>query len=415
MKSYTEALALIEASVAPLPAESRALPDLAGATTARTVRSRMDVPPFANAAMDGFALRSADIAAAGEERPAQLEVTGIVAAGDPPGAAPPAGTAVEIMTGAPMPADCDAVIPIERVETDTDQDGRVLRVRITEALRPGRNVRMAGEDFERDDRVLARSRLIEPHHVMALAATGSDRVECHAAPRIAVITTGSELAERGAPADSGMIRNANGPYLESFVAHIGAVQSRRVNVADRPAELVAAIESSREAADVILTTGGVSAGRYDLIPDAIERAGGEVIFHKLAIRPGKPLLFARLADGTLMFGLPGNPIAAAVGLRFFVVPALRRLQGLPPERFQAAVSQDRIHKRAGLSFFGKARADVDADARLRVHLLHGQESFKIQPLTESNCWVIVPDGPEVIEPDDLVQVAPLYPTSFLQD
>jgi len=415
MKSYTEALTLIDASVAPLQTASHDLPHLAGATTVETVRSRLDVPAFANAAMDGFALRAADTAAAGDENPTQLEVAGIVAAGDRPGAAPPPGNAVEIMTGAPMPAGCDAVVPIERVETDTDDAGRVLHVRITEALQPGRNVRMAGEDFRLDDTVLDRGRLIEPHHVMALAATGSDRIECHAAPRIAVITTGSELAEHGAPANSGMIRNSNGPYLESFVAHIGAVQTRRVNVADRPEEIDAAIESSRDAADVILTTGGVSAGRYDLIPDAIERAGGEVIFHKLAIRPGKPLLFARLADGTLMFGLPGNPIAAAVGLRFFVMPALRLLQDLPPERFHAAVSEDRIHKRAALCFFGKARAGVDEDGRLRVKLLPGQESFKIRPLTESNCWVIVPEGPEVIEPGDLVQVAPLYPTGFLQD
>ncbi|MFQ5636360.1 MAG: gephyrin-like molybdotransferase Glp [Gammaproteobacteria bacterium] len=415
MKSYVDALASTCATVEPLRAESRDLARVCGTTTAADVASRLDVPAFANAAMDGFALRATDTSGAGADNPVQLEVTGITAAGDRPGAAPPPAGAVEIMTGAPMPAECDAVVPIECVTTDSDAAGRILRVRIAESLEPGRNVRTAGEDFRRGDRVLARGRRIEPHDVMALAATGSDRIDCHAAPRIAVITTGSELAEYGAPDDPGMIRNSNGPYLESIIGHIGAVLTERVNAADRPEDLDAAIASARNSADVILTTGGVSAGRYDLIPDAVERAGGTVMFHKVAIRPGKPLLFARLADGTLMFGLPGNPIAAAVGLRFFVVPALRRLQGLQPERYHAAVSEDRIHKRAALRFFGKAYAEVDTDGRLRVHLLHGQESFRIQPLTESNCWVIVPEGPEIVSSGDLVRVAPLYPTGFLQN
>jgi len=415
MISFADALALIDATVRPLRAESRELARATRTSTATNIESAADVPPFANAAMDGFALRAADTIGARPDAPAHLDIIGIVAAGDPPGIAPPPGAAAEIMTGAPIPTGCDAVIQIERVETEQDGTGCSLRITVSEAVSAGNNVRAAGEDFVRGQPVLDAGTLIEPHDVMALAATGSDRIDCRGVPRIAVITTGSELSEHVTPDDTGTIRDSNGPYLESFIEHIGASVSRRLRVGDRPNELRAAIETCREAADVILTTGGVSAGRYDLIPDAITRAGGEIVFHKVAIRPGKPVLFARLAGGKLMFGLPGNPIAAAVGLRFFVMPALRRLQGLRPERFHAAVSADRIHKRAGLSFFGKARASVDADGRLRVHLLPGQESFKIQPLTESNCWAIVPEGPEVVEPGDLVRIAPLYPTGFLQD
>jgi molybdopterin molybdotransferase len=212
-----------------------------------------------------------------------------------------------------------------------------------------------------------------------------------------------------------MIRDANGPYLQAFIESIGATQTTRMNVADRSEDLEAALESASHDADVILTTGGVSAGRYDLIPDAIERLGGRIVFHKVAIRPGKPLLFARLPNKTLLFGLPGNPIAAAVGLRFFVVRSLHRLQGLPPENFHAAVSDERIRKRSALCFFGKASARADDDGRLRVTLLPGQESFKIKPLTQANCWAVVPEGPEVVEPGDVIRIAPLYPTGFLQD
>ncbi len=414
MISYPDALALIDATVTPLEPESRALARLRGAATAAAVTSRLDVPAFANAAMDGFALRASDTRDAGPDHPLVLDVVGVLAAGDRPGEPRPAGAAIEIMTGAPMPEDCDAVIPIERVTTDTDGAGGVTRIRVTEAVEPGRNVRDAGEDFRVAQAVLADGRLIEPHGIMALAATGTDQATCRPPPRIAVVTTGSELADTGTPTSVGMIRNSNGPYLDAFIEHIGATRTGHLHAPDRPADLDGAIEQGRADADVLLTTGGVSAGRYDLIPDAIVRAGGEIVFHKVAIRPGKPLLFGRLADGTLMFGLPGNPIAAAVGLRFFVVPALRRLQGLPPEQSHAAVTEERIRKRAQLCFFGKARARVDDEGRVHVRLLPGQESFKIRPLTGSNCWAIVPEGSAVVEPGELIRVAPLYPTSFLQ-
>ena len=159
---------------------------------------------------------------------------------------------------------------------------------------------------------------------------------------------------------------------------------------------------------------GTSAGRFDMVPDTITELGGEILFHKVAIRPGKPILFARLPGDTLLFGLPGNPIAVAVGMRFFVVPALRQLQGLAPEELHRARSQGRIRKREELRFFGKARARVNDDARLEVQLLPGQESFKIASLMLANCWAIVPEGRDTVAPGELIDVAPLYPTGFLQ-
>jgi len=415
MISYADALNLIDANVEPLGATPLSLDQIGNAANADPVTSKLDVPAFANAAMDGFALRAADTSDATAEAPLHLPVTGIVAAGDAPADAPPRGAAIEIMTGAPLPRDCDSVIPIERVETETDAANGIVAIGIREPLETGRNVRSAGEDFRAGQIVLEGGQPAEPHDVMALAATGNDRIVARTMPRIAIITTGSELADAGAPADPGMIRDANGPYLQAFIESIGATQTTRINVADRSEDLEAALESASHDADVILTTGGVSAGRYDLIPDAIERLGGRIVFHKVAIRPGKPLLFARLPNKTLLFGLPGNPIAAAVGLRFFVVRSLRRLQGLPPENFHAAVSDERIRKRSSLCFFGKASARADADGRLRVTLLPGQESFKIKPLTKANCWAVVPEGPEVVESGDVIRIAPLYPTGFLQD
>ncbi|MGI9343379.1 MAG: molybdopterin molybdotransferase MoeA [Gammaproteobacteria bacterium] len=414
MISYAEALSLIDATVTPSPPESRSLAGLLGAATVGPIASRLDVPPFANAAMDGFALRAADTADASAERAATFDVAGVVAAGDSPPAAPSSNACMEIMTGAPMPAECDTVIPIERVATETDANGRILRIRIEESSRPGRNVRASGEDFTAGSAATDHACLLEPHSLMALAATGNDIVDVRAAQRVAIITTGSELTAADAPDRPGTIRDSNGPYLEAAIARVGAVLTRRANAADQPEQLDAAFAAAADDADIVLTTGGVSAGRFDLVPDAIVRAGGEIVFHKVAIRPGKPLLFARLPGGKLVFGLPGNPIAAAVGLRFFALRALRRRLGLPPECFHAAVSDDEVRKRADLYFFGKAQAHVDDGGTIHTRLLPGQESFKIKPLASANCWAVVPDGRDAIARGDLIQVAPLYPSSFLQ-
>lgn len=411
MITCTEALALIDGAVGPAAAAALPLRELIGAATSEALSSNLPVPGFANAAMDGFALRADETAAAAVDAPLTLAVAGIVAAGDPPPDGPPPGASIEIMTGAPMPAGCDTVVPIERVVTQGDP---ITSIRLDAPVAPGQHVRLAGEDFVIGQPVLGSGCLIEPHGVMALAATGIDEVHGRAAPRIAIVTTGSELTDHGTPMQEGMIRDANGPYLEAFIAQTGARLTTRRNVPDEVPALDAALRELAGSADLVLTTGGVSAGRYDLIPDAIKRTGGEVIFHQVAIRPGKPLLFARLGDGTPLFGLPGNPIAVAVGLRFFVVPALRRLQGLAPEQFHTAVSDAEIRKRPDLRFFGKASAAIDADGRLRTRLLPGQESFKIHPLAAANCWAIVPEGREHVAKGELIQVAPLYPTGFLQ-
>jgi molybdopterin molybdotransferase len=222
------------------------------------------------------------------------------------------------------------------------------------------------------------------------------------------------LTAAGIPTQEGLIRDANGPYLATFLQHIGATLSSHQNVPDSNVELEKAIIQNSDAADIVLTTGGVSAGRFDQVPQTVVECGGEVLFHKVGIKPGKPILFARLKNGSLLFGLPGNPVAVAVGLRFFVLPAIRMLQGLAPEKLHSALNMAPIHKRPNLRFFAKARATVNDDGQIEVTVLPGQESFRIGPLLESNCWAIAPEGTECVAAGDPIQIAPLYPTPFLQ-
>jgi molybdopterin molybdotransferase len=206
---------------------------------------------------------------------------------------------------------------------------------------------------------------------------------------------------------SGEIRNSNGPYLSAAIAAAGAELLRYAVLPDEPTPLRQSIGEAVDAgAQVILSTGAVSMGRYDFVPDALRQLGATIHFHKVAIRPGKPLLFATLPNGALYFGLPGNPASSAVGLRFFVEPALRALLGLPPERPLRLPLLGEFRKRPPLRFHLKGHAALDADGRLRARVLPGQESFKIAPLAHSNCWIVVEADTQEIAEGALVDVYP---------
>jgi molybdopterin molybdotransferase len=413
MTSYDEALEKILSRVKPAPAVTLPVGEALGAGTATAVSSRLDVPDFDNAAMDGVAVRAADIEAASAASPVELAITGVVPAGYKTDRSLGQGEAMEIMTGAPMPPGADTVVPIERLEYSTTPDGeRIARVQF--AAECGRNVRRAGEDFRRAEELLRAGADLGPEAVMNLAAAGVDEILATTPPAVAVITTGSELASAGTPSGTGQIRDSNGPYLAAGLPLMGGRLVQRTTAGDTTEAITDAIGKAPGDARVLLTTGGVSAGRYDCVPAAVNAVGGEILFHKVAIRPGKPILFAALPDDRWLFGLPGNPVAVAVGLRFFVAPALRALRGLAPEQRLPAISTTDIRKRPGLRFFGKAVASVSAAGQLQVELLPGQESFRVRPLIDANCRAIVDEARERVAPGELIEVAPLHPTCFLQ-
>ncbi len=313
-----------------------------------------------------------------------------------------------------MPPDCDAVIPVENVECTRDADGAPVNIRFDEPVQAGQHVRAAGQDIEQGQTILSAGHLLQPHATMGLAAIGRSELAVRRTPRVAIITTGNELLNNEIPLQGGLIRDANGPYLAACMDRMNIRLVMHESVSDEPAALQSAIENAAQSADIVLTTGGVSAGRMDFVPSVITAIGGEILFHKVTMRPGKPLLFARLAPEKWIFGLPGNPIAVATGLRFFVIPAFRALQGLPDEQFHPAICLDPVRKRQGFRFFAKAVASVDKQGHMTVQILPGQESFKISPLIKANCWAIVPEGKKTVRPGELIEIAPLYPTEFLQ-
>jgi molybdopterin molybdotransferase len=380
---------IVRAACARLPEESVPCAEALGRVLARVLTSAVDLPPFANSAMDGYALHCEGMLAAGTE----LDVRGEQAAGDDATHADGAG-AWSIMTGARMPDGLDTVVPVEQVEVlASDADGRPTRIRTTGPARAGQHVRHAGEDIARGALAIDAGTWLAAPHLMLLAGLGIARVPVVQRPKVALLCTGRELVDDPARVlADGEIRNSNGPFLAARLQACGAELVHRETVPDDGEAFAAALARALAAgAGIVLSTGAVSMGRYDFVPPTLRALGADVLFHKLAMRPGKPLLFARLASGALCFGLPGNPVSSAVGLRFFVEPALRVQLGLADETPWRAALAAPVRKPPGVRLHQKARLRLGADGRLQVAVLAGQESFKTRALLEANAWAVLPD------------------------
>lgn len=354
---------------------------------AEVLSSPAELPPFDNSAMDGFALATAGTGALADS---EHVVSGTVAAGQDVGAAA-TGTAWEIMTGAGVPASADAVVPIEQVQI-LERDGeRPSRIRLRQPVRAGQHIRRRGEDVCLHDRVIEAGTVLRGAHLMLLAGFGCARVQVMRRPRVALIATGRELI--GDPAQAlqpGQIRDGTSSYLLSQLRAAGADVVWRGRVGDDDAAFDAALAQACTAgADLILSTGAVSRGRYDFIPDALARHAAALLFHNVAVRPGKPVLLARLGDGALYIGLPGNPMASAAGLRFFVEPALRGLLGMPVEHGLRVALETPMQARPIWRQHLRARLLCSAAGQLSVQILPQQESFRVAPLLQANVWAVL--------------------------
>jgi len=361
-----------------LAAENVAIGALAGRVTAEPVRAVVDLPPFASSAMDGYAVRAADL-------PGRLPIVGHIAAGRPAERPLAAGEAMVISTGGVVPEGADAVIPIEYVVQSDNS------IEVEQGLAAGENVRPRGGDTHAGDLVVEAGVRLGAAHIGALAAAGLAAVSCTRRPRVAVLATGTELAQPGEPLAPGEVYEANSFMLAAALAASGAEIDVLPVVADDEAAHRAALERGLEA-DVLVTSGGVSVGPHDLVRRIEAELGVEEVFWRVAIKPGKPVSFG-VRGGTLVFGLPGNPVSSLVGCELFAKPALRALQGLrdPLPQFESgrlAVSLRRNDSRDELV---RARAHFDANGTV-LEPLSGQESHMIVRSAAANGLVHVPLG-----------------------
>jgi molybdopterin molybdotransferase len=397
MTPLDEALGAVRARARPLPAEDVPLTEAYGRVVAEVVRARRDQPVTDISMMDGYAVRAADAGG-------PLRVAGEIAAGDPPWErALQSREAARIFTGAPLPPGADCVVMQEHCLRAGSE------VRVQQPPKAGQHIRRRGEELTAGAEALPAGRLLDSADLALAAACGVSSVRAHRRPRVAVLCTGSELVPLGKEPGPGQIVETNSLTLSALCRDAGA-EVLRLGIAPDAVESIA--ERLRDvAADILLTTGGASVGEHDHAQDALERLGGELVFHTVAIRPGKPVLFGTASRGRLVFGVPGNPAAATLGFELFVRLAIRLLSGdSNPDRPRAkARLRGTLSRVKGLTFFPRGR--VTAEGSRLVFAPGGQQSsMQIASWSGANAVAVIAPGEGRIEDGteiDVLLVGPL--------
>ncbi|MCG2582810.1 molybdenum cofactor guanylyltransferase [Massilia sp. TS11] len=382
--SVPAAQRVIQAMLNPVP-EVEALPlaQALGRVLAQDLMSPIDVPAHDNSAMDGYALRGADLPASGS---ASLRVSGTAYAGQPYTGSVAAGACVRIMTGAVMPDGCDTVIPFELVSA---ADAAAITI-TAGSVRPGANRRFAGEDLRAGRPALHAGRVLRPADLGLIASLGIASVSVRRRLKVAVFSTGDELRAAGEPLGPGAIYDSNRSSVCAMLARLGCEVRDLGIVRDDPDALEAALRAASADADAIITSGGVSSGDADHTRAVLARLG-EVAFWKLAMRPGRPLAFGRIGARAMLFGLPGNPVATMISFYFFVREALLTMMGASlPLPLLRVRSQGPIRKRPGRTEYQRGIVELGGDGRQHVRLTGNQGSGILRSMVEANCIVVLP-------------------------
>tara|TARA_R110001592_G_scaffold16881_1_gene71370 strand:- start:45787 stop:47013 length:1227 start_codon:yes stop_codon:yes gene_type:complete len=408
MISYKEAQVIIReaANARKIDTETVALKDIAGRVCAQDITTPLDVQPFDNSAMDGFAVLVSDLAEASISTPVTLKSTGITGAGSNiPDQPITSGTCIQIMTGAPIPPKADAVIPVELATVNNKE------IVFTSCPETRDNIRFAGEDFKKGTSLIKAGKAFDASHILPLATLGIEKIQVYKKPEAAFLSTGTELVDDlTAPLKYGQIYNSNHPYAVAMLRAMGANVLSLPTIKDDieifKKQLVSVMDHNK---DIVISSGAVSAGNFDFVKSGLEAIGAEILYHKVRLKPGKPNLLARLPNGTLYFGLPGNPVATAVGLRFFAGTALQIMSGMKAEQPIQAKIMTKFTKKPGMTMYLKGKMESWEDGSLTVDMLDGQASFMVSPFLDMNVWISIPEDKDTYKPGDVVDVFPIVP------
>ncbi|WP_283135365.1 molybdotransferase-like divisome protein Glp [Rhizohabitans arisaemae] len=398
MKTVDEHLEHILRTVHPLAPLEFELLEAGGTLLAEDVSSPVALPPFDNSAMDGYAVRAGDLAGATEQAPVTLSVVGDIAAGDAGVHAIAGGLCARIMTGAPLPAGADAVVPVEWT------DGGTVKVAIRRAPEPGGAIRRAGEDVLPGEVVLPAGTMLGPAQLGMLAGVGRRRAWVRPRPRVVVMSTGAELTEPGTPLPDGGIWDSNGVTLTAAVTDEGGVGFRNGIVGDDPGRFLEMLDAQLLRADAVITSGGVSMGAYEPVKEALTSLE-TVDFVKVAMQPGMPQGFGVVGEEKVpIFALPGNPVSAFVSFVIFVRPALRVMRGLPPHAAppSRAVTTEPLKSPEGKRSYLRGRYTGETVSPVR-----GQGSHQLAALSSANALIVVPESATEVAAGTEVEVIPL--------
>jgi molybdopterin molybdotransferase len=383
MIGVEEALKLVLERIRPIGTERLFILDCLGRVCAEEVISQSDIPPFDNSAMDGFAVISADTSESSRNNPARLRIVEDVPAGRVPKTELKSGEAIRIMTGAPIPRGSDSVVMVE----DTEVEGEYVKV-FSKSL-SGDNIRAAGEDVRKGSVVISKGTRLRPQEIGMAAAVGKVFLKVYKKPTVSILCTGDEIVDIDTVVLPGKIRNSNSYSLQAQIIEAGAVPVDQGIVQDNPQILKEKIQESKNS-DMILISGGVSVGAYDIVKDVLVSEGMEQIFWKVAMKPGKPLLFG-IIDGVPVFGLPGNPVSVMVCFEQFVRPSIMKMCGqknIFKPTFKAKLKEN-IKRKSGRTEFIRAIASFKDD-EIEVVSTGYQGSGVLSSMVKANCFIVVP-------------------------
>lgn len=397
MLAVAEALARITGAFTPLPAETVSLADALGRTLAEDVIARVTQPPAAVSAMDGYAVRAADLASI----PARLAVIGEAPAGGAFDGTVGAGETVRIFTGGPVPDGTDAIV----IQEDTERDGNAVLVK--EAVTAGTYVRPAGLDFRTGQVGITAGRLLGARDIGLAAAMNNPWLRVHRRPRVAILATGDEVVLPGDPLGPHQIVSSNGFSLSAFVESCGGQPVHLGIAPDDKAALTDLIAGAR-GTDLLVSSGGVSVGDRDLVGHVLGEQGMNLDFWKIAMRPGKPLLFGRIGD-TPVLGLPGNPVSALVCATLFLRPAMAVMLGRPQanEARETAILGTDLPANDRRQDYLRARLSIDSQGRRRATPFPRQDSSMLATLAHADCLIVRPPLASPAKADEAVEIVPL--------
>ena len=398
MINASEALHIILEHTQLLGTEKVPLADTLGRTCAKNISADVDLPSFDNSAMDGYALLSSDVKAASPNTPVTLAVVGESSAGNPFDGVVEPGESVRIMTGGMIPRGADSVVPLESVRLLSED-----KIECAEAGPVGMHIRARGEDIKEGEIVLRDGEVIRPPHMGILAALGITKLRVGRRPLVNILSTGDELVEIDEKPGEGQIRNSSASALAGYIALAGGTARFLGIVPDRKRRIRKKIEEALDA-DIVIVTGGVSVGKYDFVAEALADLEVHILFSKVNIKPGRPLVFGRRRK-TLVFGLPGNPVSTGVTFLQFVRPAILAMQGrtdVLPVRY-AAILQSAITKTDGKRHYLRGVA-TPLEGVLRVRTTGTQSSGVLNSLARANCLIIVPEQVRQVNEGETVDI-----------
>ncbi len=412
MISVEEALERILAYVHELDSEERPILDAPGQVLAEDIVAPFSIPPLNNTAMDGYAVIAASTEGASEQAPVTLRVSGELAAGYVFDGEVTAGTAVRIMTGAPMPAGADSIVPFEETDEtglDVPQKSGALdsTVKVFKAAKPGANIRYAAEDVRQGETVLSRGTLLRPAHAGVLASLGRSSVRVTRRPVVAILSTGDEIVEPGQPLRPGTIYDSNAYSLAALVRRYGGIPRLLGIARDTIGDLTEKVRSGVDA-DLLITSAGVSRGDFDVVKEVLRREGN-IDFHLVNMRPGKPLAFGVIRNGERQvphIGLPGNPVSSVIVFELMGRPALFKMLGRPiTSRLTVqATMRDRIRMTDERRFYARCIVSQEHDGGWVASLSGSQGSGVLTAMARANGIAIIPEGSPDVQPGERVSV-----------